>query len=66
MAFNKTSKSLAKRFKFTAKGKVKYHPCGHSHLLSKKSRKRKRNLRKGNFLKSKKIRKTIGRLLLYG
>jgi large subunit ribosomal protein L35 len=42
----KTSKSVAKRFKLTGKGKVKRHKAFHSHILTKKSPKRKRNLRK--------------------
>jgi len=66
MVFNKTSKSIAKRFKFTKKGKIKHFSSGHSHLLSKKSRKRKRTLGKADFLKSKKTKKTIRRLLPYG
>jgi large subunit ribosomal protein L35 len=41
----KTSKSAAKRFKVTGKGKVKRHKAFHSHILTKKSPKRKRNLR---------------------
>jgi large subunit ribosomal protein L35 len=66
MVFNKTSKSIAKRFKFTKRGKIKYFSSGHRHLLSKKSSKRKRVVGKPNFLKSKKIKKTIRRLLAYG
>ena len=42
----KTNKSAAKRFKKTANGKLKYSKAGSGHLLSSKSRKRKRNLRK--------------------
>ncbi len=42
----KTKKSAAKRFKITGTGKVKRrHACA-SHLLSKKTSKRKRRLRK--------------------
>jgi large subunit ribosomal protein L35 len=41
----KTSKSVAKRFKLTGKGKVKRHKAFHSHILTKKSPKRKRHLR---------------------
>ncbi|MCM8757706.1 MAG: 50S ribosomal protein L35 [Candidatus Omnitrophica bacterium] len=62
----KTSKSIAKRFKFTTTGKIKYYSAGKSHLLSKKSSKRKRFLRKEDFLKSKKVKRTIRRLLPYG
>lgn len=42
----KTSRGAAKRFKRTAKGKLKRSKAYTSHLFSKKKRKRKRNLRK--------------------
>ncbi len=42
----KTNRSAAKRFKRTARGRIKRHRPYASHLLSSKSRKRKRNLRK--------------------
>src|SRR5689334_9050488 len=42
----KTHKGAAKRFKLTATGKVKRHQSMHSHILTKKTTKRKRNLRK--------------------
>jgi len=42
----KTHRGLAKRVKITARGKVKRARAFHSHLLSSKSPKRKRNLRK--------------------
>jgi len=40
----KTRKSVAKRFKITANGKVKRGHAGKRHLLSSKSPKRRRNL----------------------
>ncbi len=46
----KTNKSAAKRFKVTATGKIKYSRAGGRHLLSGKSRKRKRSLRNGGVL----------------
>jgi large subunit ribosomal protein L35 len=46
----KTKKSAVKRFKLTATGKVKYAKAGSGHLLSAKSRKRKRTLRKSGVL----------------
>ncbi len=46
----KTKKAVAKRFKLTANGKVKYSKAGSGHLLACKSRKRKRNLRRGSLL----------------
>jgi large subunit ribosomal protein L35 len=47
----KTNRAAAKRFRKTASGKYK---CGHanrSHILTKKSTKRKRNLRQGNIVR---------------
>ncbi|KGM43904.1 LSU ribosomal protein L35p [Olavius algarvensis spirochete endosymbiont] len=41
----KTRKSANKRFKKTASGKFKYKSQGTRHILTKKSPKRKRNLR---------------------
>jgi large subunit ribosomal protein L35 len=46
MPKKKTSKSAAKRLKVTARGKVKFKHPGRGHLLTGKSRKRKRALRK--------------------
>jgi large subunit ribosomal protein L35 len=42
----KTHRGAAKRVKRTASGKLKRHHAYHSHILQKKSRKRKRRLRK--------------------
>jgi large subunit ribosomal protein L35 len=41
----KTKRGAAKRFKLTKSGKVMRHHAYHSHLLTKKSPKRKRRLR---------------------
>jgi len=46
----KTHRGAAKRFSFTASGKIKRNKAYASHILTKKSRKRKRNLRKPAFL----------------
>lgn len=43
----KTNRSAAKRIKKTASGKFKRWCAFKSHILTKKTRKRKRNLRKG-------------------
>ena len=59
----KTSKSAAKRFKITGKGKVKRHKAFHSHILTKKSPKRKRNLRAPDAVVSPEDSKRIRRLL---
>ena len=42
----KTSRSAAKRFRVTGAGKLKRAKAYKSHILTKKSAKRKRNLRK--------------------
>lgn len=42
----KTNRGAAKRFRKNAKGNVKRNKAYHSHILTKKSTKRKRNLRK--------------------
>lgn len=42
----KTTKAAAKRFKTTGTGKLKRNKAYKSHILTKKSTKRKRNLRK--------------------
>jgi large subunit ribosomal protein L35 len=46
----KTKKAVAKRFRKSAGGKIKFSSTGRGHLLSCKSRKRKRHLRKGGIL----------------
>jgi large subunit ribosomal protein L35 len=62
MPKKKTNKSAAKRFKVTAGGKLKYAKAGSGHLLSSKSRKRKRNLRSAGVL-SKTENKRVSELL---
>ena len=46
----KTHKGAAKRFKLTASGKVKRGSAFRSHILNKKTTKRKRKLRKNGYL----------------
>ena len=48
----KSNRGAAKRFRVTASGKVKRHSAYHSHILTKKSAKRKRNLRKESMVDS--------------
>jgi large subunit ribosomal protein L35 len=48
----KTRRSVAKRFKLTGTGKLKRNKAYASHLLSKKTTKRKRNLRKADLATS--------------
>jgi large subunit ribosomal protein L35 len=40
----KTNSGAKKRFAFTGTGKVKRHHAFHSHILTKKTKKQKRNL----------------------
>ena len=46
----KSKRSAAKRFKKTGTGKIKRHHAYKSHILTKKSQKRKRNLRKSSLI----------------
>jgi len=46
----KTHRGAAKRFSLTKSGKVKRGQAYTSHILNKKSAKRKRNLRKGSLI----------------
>lgn len=46
----KTRRAAAKRFKKTGTGKLKRRKAYHSHILTKKSPKRKRHLRKGTLV----------------
>ncbi|MCM8820782.1 MAG: 50S ribosomal protein L35 [Candidatus Omnitrophica bacterium] len=61
----KTKKSVAKRFKITGTGKVMHYGAGGSHLLSKKSSKRKRRIKKASLLKNRGDIKTVKRFLPY-
>ncbi len=58
----KTRKAAAKRFKKTASGKVKRRKAYHSHILTKKSSKRKRKLRQATLV-DKADEKRIKRML---
>lgn len=60
----KTHRGAAKRFKVTANGKVKYRRGFRNHILTHKSSKRKRHLRKAGYL-SKADTKRIKQLLPY-
>jgi len=46
----KTNRGAAKRFKITGKGKIVYSKAYASHILTKKTTKRKRNLRKSGII----------------
>ncbi len=58
----KTKRGAAKRFKKTAKGKLVHFPAGKSHLLTHKTRKRKRRLRKAKVV-SKTMAPTLNRMM---
>ena len=61
----KTNKGAAKRFRLTKTGKVKKRTAGRQHILSKKSRKRKRHMRQDGYLTGAEAK--LGRRLLpYG
>lgn len=58
----KTNRGAAKRFKATGSGKIKRNKAYTSHILTKKSTKRKRNLRQSGLVDSanaKAIRKIL-------
>ncbi|MGB9662890.1 MAG: 50S ribosomal protein L35 [Moorellaceae bacterium] len=61
----KTHRGAAKRFRLTAKGKIKRSKAFKSHLLTGKTSKRKRSLRRPALV-SAADRKRIARLLPYG
>lgn len=60
----KSHRGAAKRFKKTASGKLKRGHSMKSHILTKKSPKRKRNLRQGALV-SDADQKRMTRLLVY-
>ena len=62
MPKQKTNRSAAKRFSKTGGGRYKRNKAYHSHILTKKSPKRKRNLRKSTLV-SKADLKRVKRLL---
>ena len=53
----KTRKAAAKRYRVTGTGKVRYKKQGLRHILTKKTTKRKRNLRAAGILSEAEARK---------
>ena len=60
----KTKKAAAKRFKVTGTGKLKRNKANKSHILTKKTTKRKRNLRKATLVDDTNV-KTMKKLMPY-
>ncbi|MDH7478818.1 MAG: 50S ribosomal protein L35 [Syntrophomonadaceae bacterium] len=60
----KTHRGAAKRFKVTASGKIKRAKAFHSHILEKKTAKRKRSLRQGTLVSDGDM-KRVAKLLPY-
>lgn len=60
----KTHKGAKKRFSITATGKVRRLKANKSHILTKKSAKRKRNLRRPGLIATPGEQKQIKRLLV--
>ena len=55
----KTRKSIAKRFKKTASGKLKRQHMGGSHILSNKNRKQKRKLRGSHMVDKSDLKRLV-------
>ena len=60
----KTSRAAAKRFKVTGSGKLKRNKAYKSHILTKKTTKRKRNLRKATMTDQSNV-KNMKKILPY-
>jgi large subunit ribosomal protein L35 len=60
----KTNRGAAKRFKTTGSGKIARNKAFSSHILTKKSSKRKRNLRKSSLVDSTNL-KQVAKLIPY-
>ncbi|MDA0284448.1 MAG: 50S ribosomal protein L35 [Planctomycetota bacterium] len=62
MPKQKTHKGIKKRFRVTASGKSTKRSCNRGHILSKKSGKRKRSLRKGSLITGAEARHIVDAL----
>ena len=60
----KTKRAAAKRFKLTGSGKLMRHHANKSHILTKKTRKRKRHLNKAVEMDATNV-KTMKKILPY-
>ena len=61
----KTNRAAAKRFKITGSGKIKFNKSHGSHILTKKTTKRKRSLRLAQVLDASNV-KAVKRMLPNG
>ncbi len=61
----KTNRAAAKRFRVTKSGKVKRAKAYKNHILTKKSKKRKRNMRLGGYISPSDLAE-VRQLLPYG
>ncbi len=61
----KTKRAASKRYTLSADGKVKYKKMNLRHILTKKSSKRKRKLRKAGFVASGPVYQIKKKLLPY-
>ena len=66
MSKMKTKKRASKRFSLTGTGKVKYKKMNLRHILTKRSPKRKRQLRASGILDEADARKVRKQMLPYG
>lgn len=62
----KTKKGVAKRFRITKKGKIKYSHGGKSHLATCKSSKKVRKLRRSATIDTRKEKAFLKSMLPYG
>lgn len=60
----KTRKAATKRFTLTGGGKIKRASAGKNHILNKKTRKTKRNLRHGGYVSAQEV-KVVKQLIPY-
>ena len=61
----KTKRAAAKRFSFTGTGKIKRRKAYRSHILTKMTTKRKRNLRGGTLVAEQDV-KEVKKMMPYG
>jgi len=55
----KSKRGAMKRFKLTKKGKIKFWHAFHSHLAGSKNAKKRRKLRKADYMKKQDARKIV-------